>query len=59
MSVVRAFPGRTARVLHAEFRYLRRLETVVWSPPYLAASAGDVWESTVRGYVEPRWDAVS
>jgi putative transposase len=59
VSVVRAFTGRTARVLRAEFRYLRRLEMVVWSPSYLAASADDVWESTVRGDVEPRWDAVA
>jgi putative transposase len=58
-SVVRAFKGRTARVLGAEFRYLRRLEKVLWSPSYFAASVGYVSESTVRGYIEHRWDAVA
>jgi putative transposase len=57
--VVRAFKGRTARVLRAEFPYLRRFAKVLWSPSYLAASVGYVSESTVRGYLEHQWDAVS
>jgi len=38
--VVRVFKGRTARVLRAEFGYLRRLAKVLWSPSYFAASVG-------------------
>ena len=57
-AVVRAFTGRTARVLRAEFAYLRRFARVLWSPSYFAASVGDVWESTVRGYIEHQWDTV-
>jgi putative transposase len=57
-AVVRAFTGRTAGVLRAEFAYLRRFARVLWSPSYFAASVGDVWESTVRGYIEHQWDAV-
>ena len=58
-AVVRAFKGRTARVVRQEFGYLRRFARVLWSPSYLAASVGYVWESTVRGYIEHRWDAVA
>jgi len=57
-AVVRAFTGRTARVLRAEFGYLRGFARVLWSPSYFAASVGDVWESTVRGYIEHQCDAV-
>ena len=39
-SVVRAFKGRSARVLRQEFPYLRNRAKVVWSPSYLAASVG-------------------
>lgn len=47
-AVVRAFKGRTARVLRAEFPHLRRFAKVLWSPSYFAASVGYVSESTVR-----------
>ena len=57
--VVRAFKGRTARVLGEEFPYLRRFAKVLWSPLYFAASVGYVWESTVRRYIEHQWDAVA
>lgn len=57
--VVRAFKGRTARVLRAEFPYLRRFAKVLWSPSYFAASVGYVSESTVRRYIEHQWDAVA
>lgn len=50
--------GGTARVVRQEFRYMRNGATVLWSPLYLAASVGDVSESTLRGYIEDRWDAV-
>jgi putative transposase len=58
-AVVRAFTGRTARVLRAEFPYLRRFEKGLWSPSYFAASVGYVSESTMRRYIEHQWDAVA
>lgn len=58
-AVVAAFKGRTARVLRAEFRYLRRFAGVLWLPSYFAASLGYVSESTVRRYIEHQWDAVA
>lgn len=57
--VVRAFKGRTARVLRQEFPYLHRFAKVLWSPSYFAASVGYVSESTVRRYIEHQWDAVA
>jgi putative transposase len=56
---VRAFKGRTARVLCTEFPYLCGFAKVLWSPSYFAASVGDVSESTVRRYIEHQWDAVA
>jgi putative transposase len=38
--VVRAFKGRTARVLGRQFRCLRRSARVLWSPSYVAAAVG-------------------
>ena len=58
-TVVGAFKGRTARVLRAEFPYLRRFAKVLWSPSYFAASVGYVSESTVRRYIEHQWDKVA
>ena len=58
-AVVRAFKGRTARVLGQEFPLLRRFAKVLWSPSYLAASVGDVSESTARHDIEHRWGAVA
>ncbi|MGH3626933.1 MAG: IS200/IS605 family transposase [Mycobacterium sp.] len=57
VQVVRAFKGRIARVLCAEFPHLRLQARLLWSPSYFAASVGYVSESTVRGYIEHRWDA--
>lgn len=57
--VVRVFQGRTARVLRQEFAHLRRGAKVLWWPSYLVASVGYVSESTVRRYIEHRWDAVA
>ena len=51
-AVVRAFKGRTARVLRQEFPHLRNRAKVLWSPSYFAASVGYVSESTVRRYIE-------
>ena len=57
-AVVRAFPGRTARVLRREFAHSGNHPNVVWSPWYFAASVDYVSESTVRRYIEHRWAAV-
>jgi putative transposase len=56
---VRAFEGRTARVLRAEFPHLCRFAKVLWSPSYFAASVGYVSGSTVRHYIEDQWDVVA
>lgn len=56
--VVRAFKGRTARILRQEFPYLRNRAKVLWSPAYFAASVGYVSESTVRRYIGHQWAAV-
>jgi len=58
-SMVRAFKGRSARVLRAEFLYLRWFAKVLWSPSHFAASVRYVSESTVRRYIEHQWDAVA
>lgn len=55
----RAFKGRTARVLRAEFRHPCRFAKVLWSPSYVAASVGYVSESTVRRCTEHHLDAVA
>ncbi|SPX94919.1 MULTISPECIES: IS200/IS605 family transposase [Mycobacterium] len=57
-AVVRAFKGRTARVLRQEFPHLRNFAKVLWSPAFFAASVGYVSETTVRRYIEHQWDAV-
>ena len=57
-SVVRAFKGRTARVVRQEFPHLCSHAKVLWSPWYFAASVGYVAESTLRRYLEHQWDAV-
>lgn len=56
--VVRAFKGRSARVLRAEFPQLRNHAKVLWSPSYFVAWVGYVSASTVRRYIEHQWDAV-
>jgi putative transposase len=58
-AVVQAFTGRTARVLRAEYLYLRRFAKVLWSPSYFAASVGYVSESTARRYIEHPWEALA
>ena len=56
--VVRAFTGRTARVLRGEFPDLRNHAKVLCSPSYFSASVGYLSESRVRRCIEHRWDAV-
>jgi putative transposase len=58
-AVVRAFKGGSAGVLREEFPHLRRFAKVLWSPSCFAASVGDVSQSTVRRYIEHRWDKVA
>jgi putative transposase len=58
-STVRAFKGRTARLLRAEFLFLWRGARVLWSPSCFAASVGHVSETTVRRCSEHQWDAVA
>jgi len=57
--LLRAFKGRTAQVLRAEFDCLRNHAKVLWSPSHFAASVGYVSEATVRRYIEHQWDAVA
>jgi len=57
-AVVRAFKGRTARVLRQEFPHLRNFAKVLWSPAYFAASVGYVSQTTVRRCIEHQWDVV-
>jgi putative transposase len=57
--VVWALRGRTARVLGQEFAHLGAHSTVLWSPSYVAAAVGYVWESTVRRYIEHQREAVA
>jgi putative transposase len=57
--MVRAFKGRSARVLRQEFPHLQKRAGVLWSPSYFAASVGYMSESTVRRYFDHRWDAVA
>jgi putative transposase len=56
--VVRAFMGRTARVLCEEFAHLRNQAEVLWSPSYFAASVGYYSEFMLRRHIEHQWDAV-
>ena len=56
--VVWVFKGRTARVLRGGFPHLGNQAKVWWSPSSFAASVGYVSESTVRRFIEHRWDAV-
>ncbi len=58
-AVVRAFTGRTARLLRHEFPYLGSRAKVLWSPAYFAAWVGSVSESTVRRYIEHQGDVVA
>lgn len=58
-AVARALKGRIARVVHAEFLYLRRFAREFWSPSYFAGSVSYVSKSTVRRYIEHQWDAVA
>ena len=53
--VVRAFKGRTSRILRSEFPWLGTRQ-VLWSKSCFGASAGYVSEQTVRRCIEHQWD---
>ena len=53
--VVRAFKGRTSRILRSEFPWLGAPQ-VLWSKSYFGASVGYVSEQTVRRCIEHQWD---
>ena len=57
--VVRAFKGRTARVLHHLRVPAQVRKLLPWQPWYLAASVGEVSASTVRYDIEYPWDKVA
>jgi putative transposase len=57
-SVVRAFKGRTTRVLRQESPHLPNHAKVLWSLSYFAALVRYVPESTMRRYVEHQCEAV-
>jgi REP-associated tyrosine transposase len=57
-AVVRACKGRTARLLHEQFAYLRDWAKVWWSPSCFVAAVGYVSASAVRRDIEHRCDAV-
>lgn len=58
-TVVRAFKGRTARVIRHEVPYLRWFARVLWSPAHVAVSVRYVSKSTVRRYIEHQSDAAA
>jgi putative transposase len=57
--VAEAFKRRTARTLSQQFPFLHHHAKVLWSPSRFATSFGYVSESTVRRYIDHRWDAVA
>jgi putative transposase len=52
---VRAFKGRTSRVLRQEFPQLLRMNTL-WTRSYFVGSAGNASSTTIRRYIETQWD---
>ena len=49
--IVRAFKGRTSRVLRTEFPVLRRRLPTLWTRSYFAATAGNVSAATIQRYI--------
>lgn len=50
--VAHQMKGFTSRVLRSEFRHLRTSPPTLWSKSYFVASAGRVWEATIREYID-------
>ena len=49
--IVRAFKGRTSRVLRQEFPALRRRLPTLWTRSYFCGTAGNVSAATIRRYI--------
>ena len=52
---VKAFKGRTSRVLRDEFPQLLRMNTL-WTRSYFVGSAGNASSTTIRRYIESQWE---
>lgn len=50
--IVRAFKGRTSRVLRQEFPALRRRLPTLWTRSYFVGTAGNVSAATIQRYIE-------
>lgn len=49
--IVRAFKGRTSRVLRQEFPALRRRLPTLWTRSYFCGTAGNVSAATIQRYI--------
>ncbi len=49
--VVKAFKGRSSRLLREEYKYLLRLPSL-WTRSYFVSTAGRVSQETIRRYIE-------
>ena len=52
---VKAFKGRTSRVLRDEFPHLLRMNTL-WTRSYFVGSAGNASSATIQKYIEAQWE---
>jgi putative transposase len=52
---VRAFKGRTSRVLREDFPHLLRMNTL-WTRSYFVGTAGNASSATIEKYIEAQWD---
>ncbi|MBI3962191.1 MAG: IS200/IS605 family transposase [Deinococcus sp.] len=50
--VVRAFKGRSSRLLRNEFRHLRSRLPSLWTRAYFVSTAGNVSQQTIKRYIE-------
>lgn len=50
--IVRAFKGRTSRLLRQEFPALRRRLPTLWTRSYFVGTAGNVSAATIQRYIE-------
>lgn len=53
--IVKAFKGRSSRVLREEFPHLMRMNTL-WTRSYFVGSAGNASSATIRKYIEQQWE---
>jgi putative transposase len=50
--VVRAFKGRSSRILRSEFKHLRSRLPSLWTHAYFVSTAGNVSQQTIKKYIE-------